>query len=103
MAGILKNVACGDGYTDAATLRDIWTAKGGSFRTANALTFYQVQYGHQGEDHWTPEIPLDPTIGEIHERATGIRFRNLTAGTIATVSAYIAEGNEPIIVASDHS
>jgi hypothetical protein len=100
MAGVIDRVTTADQYgTTAATgvLQNIWTGRGGSLQIANAAVFYQLQYGIQGADHWTPEAYLAPSVGSIEAGTAGIRFRSYVAGTPAIVFATIAEGHEPIV------
>jgi hypothetical protein len=90
----ISRVTCGDDYTKAATLRDVWTAAGGWLTVATNSAILQLQYGHSGDDLWTDEQQLDPgafaTLPPTY--CTGARFRNAVAGQNAVVGVTFAQG-----------
>ena len=94
MPNPLNNVVCLDAYPPGAgdtgaTIRDVYNAHGGWYMVANASVYYQLQWGGLGQDTWTDETAMAPGSGLIGDGATGIRFRNFTAGTPARVSGYL--------------
>ena len=96
MPNPLNNVTCGDDYTDAATISDVWNTGGGWFVVSNASVFCELQYGVRGEWYWTLEQILgEGASGSVGNDCTGIRFRNAVSGQNAVVSGAIANGDEP--------
>lgn len=95
----LNQAIVGDNYTTAATLRDIWNARGGWFNVSSAAAvFVQLQYGTNGTDDWTDEQELGAgSSGTLPDDAVGVRFRNAVAGQTAVVSVTIAQGQEPAL------
>lgn len=84
---------CGDGYTDACTIENVWTSGGGWFVVSTAGVFVQLQYGTPANPEWTAEQQLGTGAqGTVPAAASGIRFRNSLAGTNATVTAFIGTG-----------
>lgn len=93
-------VACGDDYTPAATITDVFQSSGGIFQVQDQPARYQLQFqrdGQQGSDYWTRERQIGAGGGSIPRGATGIRFRNASPGVIATVSAQLALADEPYL------
>jgi hypothetical protein len=90
-----NNVVCGDNYTDAATIRDVFGSGGGVFEITNEPVVYSLQFGGQGADNWTEEATIGTGGGTIPPGCTGVRFRNATAGLPATVSALIRHIAQP--------
>ena len=95
----ISNVNCSDGYTAAASVRDVWNSRGGWFTVDGAGSAYvQQQYGKLGASYWTDEvIAAVGTVGTLAANCTGVQFRNAVAGTVAVVSVGIAQGNEPVL------
>lgn len=92
----LNNVSCGDGYTDAATVSDVWNSKGGWFSVSTQSVYVQLQYGDLGSSYWVTEQLLGAgAFASVDDTCVGVRFRNATAGQTASVTAYLAQGNEP--------
>lgn len=90
-----NSVACGDQFTDAATIRDVFGSGGGVFEVQGNPVSYTLQFGGQGEDFWTQEATIGTGGGTIPPGVTGVRFRNFIAGSVATVSALIRHKNQP--------
>lgn len=95
-----NSVACGDGYTDAATISQVFGSGGGAFEIQDQPAFYKLQYGGQGSDTWTDEQQLGAGGGTIPPGVTGIAFRNASNGVVATVSAYIIPAAQPHLALS---
>lgn len=100
MPNPLISVACADTFptTDvagAAIIRDVFRGDGGSFSIAGQSVSYKLQFGNLGEDSWTDEQALGVGGGVIPSGATGVAFRNLVAGQIAAVSAFIVPRGQP--------
>jgi hypothetical protein len=90
-------VLAGTAYADAATIQDVWNPNGGSFLILNGSIVYSLQYGHLGQSFWTQDQQSVPGGGVIPPTATGVKFKNLSSAAPATVSAIIAQGNEPAL------
>lgn len=90
-----QSVACGNDYTDAATIRDVFNPGGGVFQVQDQPVTYKLQYGGQGVDQWSPEATLGTGGGSIPEGVTGVAFKNAQAGIVATVSALIRPRTQP--------
>lgn len=96
MPNPLNNVTCGDDYTDAATISDVWNSNGGWYSINANSVYAQLQYGTLGEPFWTQEQLLAVgSSGGLGSDCIGIRFRNAVAGQNATVGGAIAQGDEP--------
>ncbi len=95
MPNPLNTVACGDNYTDAATIKDVFQSGGGAFQIQNQPVFFKCQYGGQGVDAWTEEQQLGVGGGPVPPNVTGVAFRNAVAGKTATVSAFIVPKGQP--------
>jgi hypothetical protein len=85
----------GTAYADAATIQDVFNPNGGSFLIVGGSVVYSLQYGRLGESFWTQDVQSVPGGGVIPKDATGVKFKNLSAALPATVSAVIAQGDEP--------
>jgi hypothetical protein len=102
----INQATCGDGYTAAATISDVWNPGGGWFSVSTHAVLVSMQYPIQvgsgyGQSEWTDEQLLgDGAFGLLPPGATGIRFRNAVAGQNAVVTAAIAQGNEPALAIS---
>lgn len=95
----LDNVSCGDDYTAAATLQDIWKSNGGGFAISDTGgdAYVQLQYGELGLAQWTNEqrVPAGSS-GPLYKGTVGIQFRNAVAGQVAIVTtASLATQSEP--------
>lgn len=95
---ILDSVACGDGYTAAATIEDVWNSNGGYFVVTGNDVFMELQYGSLGQTYYTDEVHVPVGNGILAKGTLGIKFRNYKAGSIATISVGISEGPEPTII-----
>lgn len=95
MPNPIKSAVCGDGYTAACRIEDVFKSNGGSFDIEGAGALYQLQYGTRGDTHWTEEAEARTGAGFILPGTTGIQFRNAVAGQNATVSAVIAPPAQP--------
>lgn len=93
MPGI-NQATVGDGYTPQATVQDVFTATGGWFSVSSQPAVIQLQWGPNASgSRWSDEQTLGAgAFGTIPAGCTGIRFRNLVAGSAATVTAYIGSG-----------
>lgn len=106
MPNPLNSVTVADAYTDAATIQDVWNSRGGWLNISGEAVYTQLQYGPRGNSaygspSWTQEMVLGAgAFAIIPDNATGVRFRNYTAGSVATVSASIAQGDEPALAVS---
>ena len=105
----INQVVVGDTYTDAASIRDVWNPNGGGwFSVTNHPVFVSLQYPINkdprsgfGQSEWTDDQLLGSgAFGLLPPGATGIRFKNAVAGSAATVTATIAQGNEPSLAIS---
>lgn len=94
----LDSVACGDDYTLTAQILDVFNSNGGYFVVSGADAFMQLQYGGKGTSFFTNEVHVPVGNGILQPLTQGIRFRNYTAGSTATVSAGLSENAEPNII-----
>lgn len=98
---VLNSQAVADTYplspgARGAILANVWNARGGFFAVSAATAFVQLQYGTLGEDHWTDEILVgNGAFVVLPANVVGVQFRNGVAGLPATVTAQIAQGDEP--------
>lgn len=100
MATEFTSVTCGNDYTNAATIRDVFESGGGVFEVDNHAAIYKLQYGGLGADYWTDEATIGTGGGSIPPGVTGIAFRNATAGQNAVVSALIRNRAQPHLTLS---
>lgn len=92
----LTNEACGNDYTPAAELADVWNGRGGWFAVKANAAVYKLEYG-DAPGNWSDEAQLDPgAFLNLPDDCVGIAARNATPGAVAVVSAAIAEGDEPV-------
>lgn len=84
-----SDVVCGDDYTQAATIQDVFDSKGGYAIISGADAFMRRQYGSLGENYWTDEVHVSQGNVELFAGTIGVQFRNFIAGVPATVSAEI--------------
>ena len=92
----LNNVTCGDNYTDAASVINVWNSKGGWFSISTESAYVELQYGDLGSPYFVAEQLLGAgAFAAFDKDCSGIRFRNATAGQNSVVTAYIAQGDEP--------
>ena len=102
---VLNAQAVGNAYPQTpgsgASLAQVWNAKGGWFSVTNAGAFVKLQYGGLGSEHWTDEILLGAgAFVVLPPNCIGMQFRNSVANAIATVTAQIAQGDEPPLAIS---
>lgn len=94
---ILDSVSCGDDYTTAATIEDVFGSNGGYFVVNGNDVFIQLQYGIFGLSAWTREVHVPVGNGILQRHTAGVRFRNYKAGAVAVISAALSEEVEPAI------
>lgn len=94
----LNNVACGDGYSDAATLGPVPNTTALTFTVANNSAIAQVAGKGIPQEDWGPEVLIPPVTGAQVLNANGIRFRNAVAGNIARVVAELSQPFDPVIL-----
>ncbi len=94
---IIDSVVCGDDFTDAASIRNVYKSNGGYIAIGGQDVYAQLQYGVQGQEVWTPSVHLPVGNGTLDKGTLGIRFRNYKAGSAATVSAGLSGPKEPQI------
>jgi hypothetical protein len=95
----INQVTVGDQYgttTPRAQILDVFTSSGGWFSVSSNPVVVQLQYGYRGSSRFTDEQVLGVgAFGTLPPGCTGIRFRNLNAGSAGTVTAYIGAGGKP--------
>lgn len=96
----LNSVSCATDYSKAATLEWVYQSNGGYFTVSGADVWMELQYGPQGSEDWTDEVHVPTGNGILQPGTIGIRFRNYSPGTVATVSAGISEHAEPAFALS---
>lgn len=94
MPAEITDVACGDDYTDAATIAGKYPCAVGFYVVADAPVFAEIETGPHGMGAFGREFKVSPGQGTIYPGATGIRFRNYTAGSAATVTAVLFAPDE---------
>lgn len=94
---ILDSVSCGNDYTDAATIQDVFGSNGGYFVVNGNDVFIQLQHGIFGISAWTREVHVPVGNGILQRGTAGIRFRNYHSGQVAVISAALSEEVEPAI------
>lgn len=92
-----------DGTQGGAQMFPAYRSNGGYFNVVGNPVYIQLAYsaipsGGQGETHWTPPVPFPVGPGILAPGTVGIRFRNYTAGKVATVSGALAEHTEPPVI-----
>lgn len=103
MASQISNVVCGDQYTNAATIGPLpsWDSQGGYFAVANKPVICQLGISSPPAGihdlQWGTEIPIPIGNGIVYAGTIAIRFRNQTAGQVATVSGVLFEKAEAAI------
>jgi hypothetical protein len=90
-------IACGNEYTEAATIRDVLGASEGVFEIQDQPSRYRIQFGKYGQDYWTRERIIGTGGGTIPRGAIGIQFRNATPNVVSTVTAVFALQDEPLL------
>ena len=93
----LVNVSCGDSYTDAASILGVIDSAGGYFNISGADVFMRLLWGPSGQQKTTDEVHVPVGGGVLAAKTAGVQFRNFAAGSVATVSAALAEKTEPPI------
>ncbi len=94
----ITQVSCGDQYTAAATLSEVFNSSGGYFSIAGNDAFVELQYGQLGQFNTTNEAPVPVGNGILQAGTTGVRFRNLVAGSPAVVTAALYAEDEPALI-----
>lgn len=94
----ITQVACGDQYTNATTLSEVFNSSGGYFTIQDNDAYVELQYGGLGQFYWTNEAPVPVGNGILQAGTTGVRFRNLTPGLAATVTAALYAEAEPALI-----
>jgi hypothetical protein len=99
---VINQVQTSDTYKDnaqgssAAILSQVFNSRGGWFSISAAGVFCEMQYGPQGSSYWTEEVELgNGAFAYLDPKCTGVRFRSAVSGVPATVTAQIAQGDEP--------
>lgn len=84
----LINVPTSDGYTEAATLRCPGAVRL-ILQVSGQAVRYQLGRGYPGgQITWeADERPLMPAMASLERRCDAVRFRNMSPGQIAYVSA----------------
>jgi hypothetical protein len=87
--------------TGTNALGGVWNSRGGWFSITGASAYVQLQYGDLANGHWTEEILLgNGAFVVVPPNCRGMQFRNAVANVVATVTAQIAEGDEPPLAIS---
>lgn len=101
---VLNSQAVADRYPNnqpGAILTEVWNSRGGWFSVTGATAFVELLYGEYGKADWTEEIFLGAgAFVVLPANCRGVRFRNGVAGQNATVTAQIAQGDEPPLAIS---
>lgn len=103
---VLNSQAVGDKYplssgAKGAIIANVWNSRGGWFSVTGATAYVRLQYGKQGSEHWVEEIFLGAgAFVVVPPNCRGLQFRNGVAGVTATVTAQIAQGDEPPLAIS---
>jgi len=93
---IINNAACGDVYSDAATLGPIVNCKFVTFVVANNSAVMQINPVGIPSPDWGSEILVTASQGNTINLCSGVRFRNAVAGSVARVSAVLSQPNDPV-------
>lgn len=101
MPNPISGVACGDSYTDAATIGPLTMgSNGGYFIISGQDVFMQLGYKEQGRGvsdiQWMPESHVPLGNGVFYKGTYAARFRNFVAGSVATVSGGLSTPTQPI-------
>lgn len=84
------------GNSSGAIISEVFNSRGGWFSVASAAVFVELQYGPHASSYWTEEVEVGVgAFAYLDAKCTGLRFRNAVAGQAATVTAQIAQGDEP--------
>lgn len=100
MGQTIDSVTCGDDYTDAASIVDVWNSPGGGFLVTTNDVYMELQYGTLGLNSWTD--PVHIAVADVGANGTfgpgtiGCRFRNYTPGKNAVVTANLSFNSEPV-------
>lgn len=102
---VLNNQQVGNAYPvtpgQGASMANVWNSRGGWFSVTGAGAFVQLQYGDYSQAHWVEEILLGAgAFVVLPPNCRGMQFRNSVANAIATVTAQIAQGDEPPLAIS---
>jgi hypothetical protein len=102
---VLDSVTCADtfpqdGQTGGAQIVAQNGSNGGYFTVTGNDAYVQLGYSPDGHGvfvEWTPAVHVGTGNGILAAGTRGIRFRNYTAGSVATVSAGLSEPAEPAL------
>lgn len=100
---VLDSVVCADlfpadGSSGGAQIVAQAGSNGGYAAVTGADVYMQLGFMPDGATlQWTPQVHVGPGNIILEKGTRGIRFRNYTAGVVATVSAGISEPSEPAI------
>ena len=94
---VLDSILCGNDYTVAASVQDVYNSNGGYFVIQNNDTYMRMQYGTLGNTTWTQEVHVPVGNGILQPGTLGVQFRNYTAGSVATVSVSLSNQTEPAL------
>jgi len=98
---IANSYPASPGTGGTASLADVWNSVGGWFSVTNAGAYVKLQYGPLAQGHWTDEVLLGAgAFVVLPANCVGVQFRNSVANAIATVTAQIAQGDEPPLAIS---
>lgn len=97
---ILDSVNCGNDYTDAATISNVYNSSGGYFAVTGNDAYARLIYGRHGQLLDTAEFHVPIGNGILYPNTVGIKFRNYVAGSVAVVSGALSLPTEPPIALS---
>ena len=100
---ILDAQAVGDAFPQdgaggsIAQLGPIFDSAGGYYNVTGAAVYAQYAYGKYGEFYWTDPVPIPVGPAILAAGTVGVRFKNYTPGSPATVSGALSEHGEPAV------
>lgn len=80
-----------------AQLGPIFDSNGGYYNVQTNPVYAQYAYGTYGNYFWTPPVPIPVGPAILQPGTVAVRFRNYTAGSVATVSGALSEKGEPAV------
>lgn len=80
-----------------AQLGPIFDSNGGYYNVTGNPVYAQYAYGRYGEYYWSDPVPIPVGPAILEPGTVGVRFRNYTAGAVATVSGALSEKGEPAV------
>lgn len=92
---VINQVACGDNYTNAATIPFLYGASGGYAAIRDQPVMASLAWGVQGSEQYTDEFRVEPGNMQFAPNIIGVRFRNALPGQTATVTAVLSAHDEP--------